>query len=216
MPYASNRDLPENLQAHLPEHAQDIFRAAFNAAWRQHAADPDVEWIAPNVRFELVSDIPVRESSRPQWALEKVRAPEAWAMAGNGGFWKITVGVIDTGVDYRHKNLSRNMVAGYDFRDNDNDPDDVVSFLNAGHGTHCAGVIAADGRTTGEMGPPSAGTLTGGTGTDGAAATTGGAAKGVVWTLQAVKAPAIAASTARSFMLPAAQRKSRGVNRSGL
>ena len=63
MPYASNRDLPENLQAHLPEHAQDIFRAAFNAAWRQHAADPDVEaiahriaWAAVKHKYEKVGD----------------------------------------------------------------------------------------------------------------------------------------------------------------
>ncbi len=33
MPYPTNEDLPESVRAHLPSHAQDIFRAAFNAAW---------------------------------------------------------------------------------------------------------------------------------------------------------------------------------------
>jgi cation transport regulator len=30
MPYDSNADLPDNLQHILPEHAQDIYREAFN------------------------------------------------------------------------------------------------------------------------------------------------------------------------------------------
>ncbi len=30
MPYRRNADLPTAVRAHLPEHAQDIFRAAFN------------------------------------------------------------------------------------------------------------------------------------------------------------------------------------------
>lgn len=36
MPYESNSDLPLRVRGHLPPHAQDIFRAAFNAAWRDH------------------------------------------------------------------------------------------------------------------------------------------------------------------------------------
>jgi cation transport regulator len=36
MPYATNEDLPESIRAHLPPHAQDIFRAAFNHAWESY------------------------------------------------------------------------------------------------------------------------------------------------------------------------------------
>lgn len=32
MPYTSNADLPDRVKDHLPEHAQDIFREAFNHA----------------------------------------------------------------------------------------------------------------------------------------------------------------------------------------
>lgn len=39
MPYASNDDLPDSVRKHLPEHAQDIFREAFNHAWQQHGGD---------------------------------------------------------------------------------------------------------------------------------------------------------------------------------
>lgn len=34
MPYATLADLPESVREHLPPHAQEIYRAAFNAAWR--------------------------------------------------------------------------------------------------------------------------------------------------------------------------------------
>jgi cation transport regulator len=36
MPYASNDDLPSSIRSHLPPHAQDIFRAAFNNAWQRY------------------------------------------------------------------------------------------------------------------------------------------------------------------------------------
>jgi cation transport regulator len=37
MPYASNDDLPPSVRSHLPPHAQDIFRAAFNNAWLRYS-----------------------------------------------------------------------------------------------------------------------------------------------------------------------------------
>ena len=36
MPYEKNKDLPEDVKEHLPEHAQDIYREAFNSAWDQY------------------------------------------------------------------------------------------------------------------------------------------------------------------------------------
>jgi cation transport regulator len=36
MPYATNDDLPARIRRHLPQHAQDIFREAFNNAWRTY------------------------------------------------------------------------------------------------------------------------------------------------------------------------------------
>ncbi len=36
MPYNSNKDLPDAVKAHLPEHAQEIYRKAFNSAWEQY------------------------------------------------------------------------------------------------------------------------------------------------------------------------------------
>ncbi len=36
MPYATNQDLPDIIKEHLPYEAQDIFRAAFNDAYKEY------------------------------------------------------------------------------------------------------------------------------------------------------------------------------------
>jgi cation transport regulator len=50
MPYAVNGDLPASVRDHLPEHAQDIFRAAFNSAYDEYSGDEErafrVAWAA--------------------------------------------------------------------------------------------------------------------------------------------------------------------------
>lgn len=54
MPYASNADLPENLQRILPEHAQDIYREAFNHAFAAHHNDPRQEEAAHRIAWAAV------------------------------------------------------------------------------------------------------------------------------------------------------------------
>jgi len=39
MPYRTNDDLPVSVTAHLPYHAQDIYREAFNHAYAAHSGD---------------------------------------------------------------------------------------------------------------------------------------------------------------------------------
>nr|WP_239585485.1 S8 family serine peptidase [Amphibacillus cookii] len=59
----------------------------------------------------------------------------------------IKVGVIDTGIDYHHPDLAPNFKGGYDLVDFDDDPMETTA--NQGiptlHGTHVAGIIAANG-----------------------------------------------------------------------
>lgn len=73
-----------------------------------------------------------------QWDMPKMAAPDAWAVST--GSSSVTVAVVDTGVDYTHPDLAANCVSGYDFVNNDANPMD-----DNGHGTHCAGTIAAIG-----------------------------------------------------------------------
>lgn len=54
MPYASNDELPAPLREHLPPHAQDIFRAAFNNAWDEYRNRADREEVAHRVAWAAV------------------------------------------------------------------------------------------------------------------------------------------------------------------
>ncbi len=65
MPFASNEDLPWSVRSHLPAHAQDIFRSAFNNAWRTYGdRDPArieeiahrVAWAAVKMRYRKLGD----------------------------------------------------------------------------------------------------------------------------------------------------------------
>lgn len=40
MPYNSKQELPKNVTNVLPDHAQDIFKEAFNSAWEEYK-NPD-------------------------------------------------------------------------------------------------------------------------------------------------------------------------------
>jgi minor extracellular serine protease Vpr len=62
----------------------------------------------------------------------------------------VTVAVIDTGVDYNHPDLRRNYAGGHDLVDGDKDPMETLTLGKATvHGTHVAGIIAANGRMKG-------------------------------------------------------------------
>ncbi|MBR5024080.1 MAG: S8 family serine peptidase, partial [Victivallales bacterium] len=69
--------------------------------------------------------------------------------AGFTGSHDVVVAVIDTGVDYNHPDLKKNILyrdgtlVGYDFGDDDDDPMDDSE--EASHGTHCAGIVGAVG-----------------------------------------------------------------------
>ena len=59
MPYASLHDLPPAVQK-LPRQAQEIFRAAFNAAWHSYPGREEiafrVAWSAVKKRFHKVGE----------------------------------------------------------------------------------------------------------------------------------------------------------------
>lgn len=62
----------------------------------------------------------------------------------------VKVGVIDSGINYKHTALGEKfgnrVKTGYDFADGDNDPMDFM-----GHGTHVAGIVGASGKFAGKV-----------------------------------------------------------------
>jgi len=70
-----------------------------------------------------------------QWGLDVINADAAHQVTRGDG---AVVAVVDTGVDASHEDLQGRLLAGKDFVDNDDTPQD-----GAGHGTHVSGVIAA-------------------------------------------------------------------------
>ncbi len=54
MPYRTNDDLPPSVARHLPAHAQDIYREAFNHAFAAHEGDPRQEEAAHRIAWAAV------------------------------------------------------------------------------------------------------------------------------------------------------------------
>lgn len=69
-----------------------------------------------------------------------IGAPEVWSLGATGD--GILISIIDTGIDEDHIELAGKVVGGWDFVNEDDDPAD-----GHGHGTHCAGIAAANGPT---------------------------------------------------------------------
>ncbi|QEL27178.1 cation transporter (plasmid) [Bosea sp. F3-2] len=64
MPYARNADLPPSVRGHLPAHAQDIYRAAFNHAFAAHADESEREEIAHRIAWAAVKRSYVKDGDR--------------------------------------------------------------------------------------------------------------------------------------------------------
>ena len=108
--------------------------------WQRLKQLPQVKAVEPDYQMQadLSDSVPL------------IGAPSVWAMTDAGGHAVtgrgVRVAIVDTGVDYAHPDLGGGLgsaykvVGGYDFVNNDPDPMD-----DNGHGTHVAGIVAANG-----------------------------------------------------------------------
>lgn len=69
MPYATSHDLPASVRSHLPAHAQDIYREAFNNAFAQHQNDPRQEEASHRIAWAAVKRLYVKDGER--WVLKE-------------------------------------------------------------------------------------------------------------------------------------------------
>ncbi len=97
---------------------------------------PFVSYVEEDTMVAL-SDPPDAELAA-SWGVTKIGADTVQA-AGNVG-QGIRVAVIDTGINYLHEDLDGNYVTGYNFVSKGATP----PMDDNGHGTHCAGIIAAE------------------------------------------------------------------------
>ena len=114
----------------------DIPLKAVSSFIEQMSRNPLVRYVEPNMKRRALFE-PNDPGWKEQWGPKMIEAN--WAWNKTQGSSDIIVAVVDTGVDYMHRDISANYVAlGYDWVNNDTDPWD-----DHWHGTHCAGIIAA-------------------------------------------------------------------------
>lgn len=82
------------------------------------------------------------------WGVEMINAPNVWNNTTGTG---VVVAILDTGIDTDHPDLSGRVIAGRNFTADYNGNTSKFED-NQGHGTHCAGTIAAIGNQEGVVG----------------------------------------------------------------
>jgi subtilisin family serine protease len=98
--------------------------------------DPRVEYAELDYMVHATI-IPDDTSFGLQWSLPKINAPAAWDDTTGSPY--VTIAIIDTGVDLNHPDLNDKIVPGWDFIN-----DDAIAQDDHGHGTHVAGIAAAE------------------------------------------------------------------------
>lgn len=124
--------------------------------------NPEIEWAEP--RFIYEADYTPNDSSlSQQWNLQKIKATQSFDFSK--GDTNVVVGIVDTGIDWLHPDLSANVWRNYNEIPNNNIDDDNNGYIDdfvgwdfgglfgtpdndpkedkPEHGTHVAGITSA-------------------------------------------------------------------------
>jgi cation transport regulator len=77
MPYQQVADLPSSVRDQLPQHAQEIYVAAFNSAWDEYAdaskrrGDESREEVAHKVAWSAVGNTYEKDAKSGNWKLKR-------------------------------------------------------------------------------------------------------------------------------------------------
>lgn len=122
----------DGVEAVSPNYRMKAYSNNFNDTYK------DIQWNVDNKNSYLDGDTSVQTNVPSLWNSQKQSAKDP------------VIAVIDSGVNYNHEDLQEKMwvnnvtsrlsgIHGFDFYNEDADPMD-----DNGHGTHCAGIIAAE------------------------------------------------------------------------
>jgi subtilisin len=87
---------------------------------------------------------PAQPGENIEWGVKKVLADQVWTTTTGSG---VSVAILDTGIDTNHPDLAANIKGGINLVNTRKTYED-----DNGHGTHCAGIIAAVDNTIGVVG----------------------------------------------------------------
>lgn len=99
--------------------------------------NPNVAYAEPNYIAKAES-VPNDPYYSQQWGPPAIHADTAWDKVTPSQRSKVTIAILDTGINASHEDLAANIVPGYNFVNNTATPTD-----GHGHGTHVAGIAAA-------------------------------------------------------------------------
>jgi subtilisin len=119
--------------AHLTDAEIDALRTNDNVAMVED--DARCYALSDAFGYLAVQDQPSPLAETIPTGVQQVNAPQAWGYSRGKG---IRVAVVDTGNDFNHPDLHPNYVGGVSFV-----PGAATPMDDSGHGTHCAGTIAA-------------------------------------------------------------------------
>ncbi|MBU7023254.1 MAG: S8 family peptidase [Theionarchaea archaeon] len=124
-------------------------------AMKALSMNPRVRYVQPDYIVQYVAPMQMNVSAEPlaqvlPWGVDRIDAELAWSTSTGDG---VKVAIVDTGIDMDHPDLVANIKGGFNAiapKGRYKDPSDFDD--DHGHGTHCAGIVAAVNNDIGVVG----------------------------------------------------------------